>query len=316
MIYSYAPMEGITTWWYRQVFSRHFDKIDRYYTFFLTPRYGNVMGRDVRELINENNQGLNVIPQVMTNKSDLFVDFVRDIKAKGYEEVNLNLGCPMQTVVGKQRASWFLAHPEELERFLDEIFSSSQLPISIKTRVGFDSLELLPRLVDIFNNYPIKELIVHPRLRSDFYKNSVNMEAFDFVYKSSKVPVGYNGDLFTPESVNDFRTRYPEVEHIMLGRGLICNPALARLCEGGSQLTIEEFFSFHSDMQRTMMNIMPGGDIYLDRMKEFWWYWCRLFEDGERLVKSIRKARKTIDYNCAVEKLFNNTAIKQRPYFL
>ena len=316
MIYSYAPMEGITTWWYRQVVNRHFSNIDRYYTFFLTPRYGAVMGRDVREIRIENNRGLSVIPQIMTNKSDLFASFVREIKEKGYEEVNLNLGCPMQTVVKKQRASWFLSHLEELREFLDGIFSSAELPISIKTRVGFDSLDLLPRLIELFNCYPIKELIVHPRLRTDFYKGSVRMEAFDEVYRNIKVPLSYNGDMFSPEDVKALREKYPDVKRIMLGRGLITNPSLARLCEGNAQLTMDEFISFHMDMQSTMMSVIEGGDIYLDRMKEFWWYWCRLFEDGERLVKDVRKARKTPDYNRAVEKLFNNAVMKERPYFL
>lgn len=316
MVYSYAPMEGITTWWYRQVFARHFGGIGRFYTFFLTPRYGNVMGRDMRELVAEHNAGLNVIPQIMTNKSDLFRAFVAEIKSKGYMEVNLNLGCPMQTVVGKQRASWFLAHPAELDQFLSEIFQETELPISIKTRIGFDDASIFPSLMEIFNHYPISELIVHPRLRTDFYKGCVNMSAFDIAYRESRAPLAYNGDLFTPDSIASFREKYPKVEHIMLGRGIICNPALAREAEGGESLKMDEFVSFHSDMQRTMREVMPGGDIYLDRMKEFWWYWCRLFEDGERLVKDVRKARRTPDYDRAVDRLFANTRLKEHPYFL
>ncbi len=309
-------MEGITTWWYRQVFARHFTGIDHYYTFFLTPRYGNVMGRDMRELVKEHNEGLDVVPQIMTNKCDLFRDFASEMKGMGYREVNLNLGCPMQTVVGKQRASWFLAHPEELDGFLSGIFESSPLPISIKTRIGFDDVSVFPSLMEIFDRYPIKELIVHPRLRSDFYKGSVDMEAFDLAYRNAGFPVAYNGDLFTPDSIASFREKYPNVGHIMLGRGIICNPALAREAEGGKPLSMDEFVSFHSDMQRTMREVMPGGDIYLDRMKEFWWYWCRLFEDGERLVKDVRKARKTPDYDRAVLKLFANTGLRKHPYFL
>ncbi|MBR1918260.1 MAG: tRNA-dihydrouridine synthase family protein [Spirochaetales bacterium] len=316
MVYSYAPMEGITTWWYRQVFARHFGGIDRFYTFFLTPRYGAVMGCDLRELEIEHNAGLAVIPQMMTNNSELARAFVSEIGEKGYREVNLNLGCPMQTVVGKQRASWFLGHPEELDNFLSGLFEDVKLPISIKTRIGFDDASIFPKLMGIFNRYPLSELIVHPRLRSDFYKGSVDMKAFDIAYSCSACPVAYNGDLFTPDSIASFRDRYPKVEHIMLGRGLICNPALAREAEGGERLRLDEFVHFHSDMQDTMREVMKGGDIYLDRMKEFWWYWCRLFEDGERLVKDVRKARKSADYNRAVDRLFANARLRERPYFL
>ncbi len=185
----------------------------------------------------ENNEGISLVPQILTNRAEGFISTAKKLKALGYNEVNINLGCPSGTVVAKNKGAGFLAFPWELDRFLDEIYSGLDMEVSIKTRLGRDDPEEFYALMEIYNKYPAKELIIHPRIRQDFYKGHPRMDYFEYGLKESKNPVCYNGDLFLPEDMAAFAARFPQVESVMLGRGLLMNPALSDICaagEGGS----------------------------------------------------------------------------------
>lgn len=167
----------------------------------------------------ENNKGINLVPQILTNDSEGFILTAKKLKDLGYDEINLNLGCPSGTVVGKKRGSGFLAHREELDKFLEEIFKIDDMKISIKTRLGMDKPEEFYELIKIYNKYPMEELIIHPRTRQDFYGNKPNLEVFKDAISLSKNPVCYNGDIFTLEDHNKLIETFKEVDKIMLGRG-------------------------------------------------------------------------------------------------
>ena len=211
MKYYFAPMEGITGYIYRNVHHRFFPGVDKYFTPFLSPGSKKTMTpRELRDILPENNQGYTLIPQILTNKSEDFLRLCRDLKEYGYREINLNLGCPSGTVVSKKKGAGFLEYPGELDRFLEEIFSGTDLDISIKTRVGKDDPEEFEELLGIYNKYPLKELIIHPRVQTDYYKNHPNLEVFAQALEKAKVPVCYNGDLFTEELYEDFRKQFPQ----------------------------------------------------------------------------------------------------------
>ena len=131
------------------------------------------------------------MPQILTNRAEDFIWAAGEMKARGYREVNLNLGCPSGTVVSKYKGAGFLARQEALNRFLDQIFQEVDLEISVKTRIGIAAPEEFPELMEIFNRYPIRELTVHPRLRTDFYKNTPDWESFGYAVKESRAPLCY-----------------------------------------------------------------------------------------------------------------------------
>ena len=182
-----APLEGVTTYVYRNAYHKHFRPMDKYFTPFIVPhKEKNFSTREKKELSPENNQGLFVVPQLLTNNAEDFLKTANDIVKFGYDEINLNLGCPSGTVVAKKKGSGFLAFPEELERFLDEIFNKADFKISIKTRIGKENPDEFYRLLEIYNKYPMEELIVHPRIQTDYYKNTPNWKMFEEAYKHSK----------------------------------------------------------------------------------------------------------------------------------
>ncbi len=179
MKYYLAPMEGITGYIYRNSYEKFFNNIDKYFTPFIVPNKStSLKTKELRDILPENNKGMNIVPQLLTNDSEAFIITARKLQQLGYNEINLNLGCPAGTVVSKNRGSGFLAKREELDIFLDEIFKIDDMKISIKTRIGKDSPEEFYELIKIYNKYPMEELIIHPRTQKDFYGNKPDLDVF------------------------------------------------------------------------------------------------------------------------------------------
>ena len=225
-----APLEGLTTYVYRNVYHHFFHPMDKYFTPFIVPHPNRgFKPKELKEILPQHNQGLCVVPQILTNNAEDFIRTAQEFREYGYEEINLNLGCPSGTVTAKKKGSGFLGYPDELERFLYEIFERTESKISIKTRIGVEHPEEFERLLNIYNKFEMEELIIHPRVRADFYKNKPNMEVFGQAVKESKNRLCYNGDLFIKSHFEAFEKEYPQVERVMLGRGVMVNPGLINL---------------------------------------------------------------------------------------
>ena len=302
---SLAPMEGLTTIYYRRALARWFGGVDRYFTPFLTPTQDHrFTKRELREVLLEHNGGLPTVPQLLTRNAEDFLWAAGELAAMGYREVNLNLGCPSGTVVAKGKGSGFLAHPAELDAFLEEIFSKAPCAISVKTRIGLKDPEEFPVLLAIYRKYPVAELIVHPRVRTDMYKNTPRWDRFGAALENSPFPVCYNGDICTPDDAARLQAAFPAAERLMLGRGLAGDPALARRLKGGPSAGRTELNCFVEQVYESYAEAFGSRRNAMLRMKEVWFYLIRLFQDGDKLSKAIKKARDPLDYEGAVRAVF------------
>lgn len=314
MTYYLAPMEGITGRIFRNAYHACFPSMDKYFAPFITPNdNGRLSPRDYKELDREQNQGLFIVPQILTNQAEGFIRTAEALKDMGYEEINLNLGCPSGTVVSKGRGAGFLAFPEQLDRFLDQIFSKTSMDISVKTRIGKESETEFEELLNIYNRYPIKELIIHPRVQKDFYKNTPRMHVFREGFLHSLNSVCYNGDIFTVSDSERLKAEYPSLEYIMLGRGIIANPGLLKEIRTGTAVTREEVFRFHRRLYhgyRDAFLSASGERVVLFKMKEIWSYMTALFPDSRRWEKKIKKAQSLNAYEEAVSSLFEEGNFK------
>jgi len=311
----FAPLEGITGYTYRNLHHKYYGGVEKYYTPFLSPGPNVGLGpKEIKDVLPENNPGIRLVPQLMTNRAEDFINSARVLKEYGYREVNLNLGCPSGTVVAKKKGSGLLFYPDELEQTLAGIFSApevvnGEIEVSIKTRIGKNAPEEWPRLMEIYNRFPIKELIIHPRIQKDFYKNIPNLEVFCAALKESKNQVVYNGDIFTPEECKTFLSKFPSVEKIMLGRGLIRNPQLAEWIKadgtcGPFAPDMKRLKDFHDALLSEYTELMSGDRNVLFRMKELWSYLITMFPDSKKSEKKIKKAVRMPEYRDAVEELF------------
>ena len=312
MKYYMAPLEGVTTYVYRNAYHKYFQPMDKYYTPFIVPHKEKKFStRELKELSPEHNEGLHVVPQLLTNNVEDFLKTSADIQKLGYREINLNFGCPSKTVVTKKRGSGFLAYPEELDQFLDEIFSKSDMEISVKTRVGKDSPEEFYQLLDIYNKYPIKELTIHPRVQADYYNNTANWDIYEYAYKHSKNPLCYNGDIHTKEFYDKYLDRFPNTEAVMLGRGIIKNPGLVSLLDENKSLSKDTLYSFHNKILEDYIPISSGDRNVLFKMKELWFYMIGLFENADKLAKKIKKTERISEYEKIISTLFETCALRE-----
>lgn len=306
MKYYFAPLEGISGYIYRNAYEKFFpNNIDKYFTPFIVPNQSkSLKTKEFRDVLPENNNGLNIIPQILTNNSEGFIATCKKLKQLGYDEVNLNLGCPSGTVVSKFRGSGFLGKREELDNFLDEIFKIQDMKISIKTRLGVDSADEFYEIMKIYDKYPMEELIIHPRTRQDFYGNKPNMEMFKDALKSSKNTICYNGDIFSVKDYEKFIEECPSVDRIMIGRGSLANPGLINEIKGKGVVDKNILKEFHDEVCMGYKEILSGDINVLFRMKELWSYMIGMFEDSEKVAKKIKKERMLSEYNVIISRLF------------
>ena len=305
MEYYFAPMEGVTGAIFRTVHHRYFPQADAYYMPFLSPTQDHVFTpRELRNVLPEHNQGFRAVPQLLTKNAEDFCWAAGELYAMGYDEVNLNLGCPSGTVTAKGKGSGMLADPEGLDRFLEAVFVRVEGRVSIKTRLGMESPEEFPRLLEIFARYPISLLIIHPRVREDYYRRPVRLEAFAQALETYPGAVCYNGALVTAEGCARFQVQFPQVERVMLGQGLLANPALIRQAKGGEPPEREELRAFHEELYRSYLAAFGSQKNTVYHMKELWSYLGRLFEGADKPLKQIRKASDSLSYERGVDAMF------------
>ena len=325
----FAPLEGITGYIFRQAYEKNFGGIDAYYTPFVTTRDGGIMKKkELRDILPEHNPGIRIVPQIMTNRAEDFCQAAGQMAEMGYDEVNLNLGCPSGTVVPKGKGAGFLREPEKLDRFLEEIFEKSATAISIKSRIGFYEVEEFPKLLEIYNQYPVKELILHLRTREEFYKGAVHPEIFRYAMEHSKNPLCYNGDIFSIDDLERVKDEFSTLEAVMIGRGFLKNPGF--ICSGkrigdfegvwkkasGLPEVSDDFknqkekswkknvYLFLQDLEQGYVEVMSGDIPVLFKMKEIWTHLQESFPDGKRWFKKIKKTKRLVEYDMIIAGIF------------
>ena len=304
--YYMAPLESVTTWIYRQAHAKIYGRLDKYFIPFLEPHEKrDFKTRELQEILPEHNENIYAVPQILTNRSEGFIKLAKALKDWGYEEVNLNLGCPSKTVVTKGKGSGFLAKPEELERFLTEIFDalSGEVKISVKTRIGKENPEEFPALLKLFNKYPMEELIIHPRVQKDGYGNVPRLELYELAEKQSVNPLCYNGDLYTREQIRNFAERFPGTERLMFGRGFLRDPGLLYNEGKDSKDFFEKFWAFHDLVYEGYQERNMGDRNVLFKMKELWSYQVYQFSEPERLFKTFKKVQDCNEYEQMIRNL-------------
>lgn len=295
-----APMEGVTTFTYRNAYRAVFDDIDKYMTPFIcpTPTKG-YQSKEYKEMNPENNKGADISIQLLTNDADLLLKGAKDLKELGYNDININLGCPSGTVVSKNRGSGFLAYPFLLDEFLNKSYNGLEklgMKMSIKTRIGKYSSDDFGYIMEIYDQYPVSELIIHPRIQKDMYKNHPNMEVFKMAYDMTDIPLVYNGDVNTVSDFYRIKEEYPKLIGIMMGRGICANPLLPTLIKTREypENSKDLFRKFNNELYDRYLEHIPERKNVLFKMKEVWIMMINSFEDNEKYLKMIKKSQ-TLD---------------------
>lgn len=309
MRYYFAPMEGLTDSVYRRLHHEYFGGVDCYYMPFFSPTvHRKLTPKEDRELPMADSVPFAAVPQIMSKVAEDFLWAAEQCAQRGYREVNLNLGCPSGTVVAKGKGSGMLRDLDELCRFLDGIFSAPPLPISIKTRLGMEDPEEFPAILEIYDRYPIKELIIHPRTRKQFYNGDLHMEQFRSSVENSRNPLCFNGDLRSLDDIRTIESNFPQVGSVMIGRGLVCDPGM--LIPGGT--TAAQLEKFHDALFEEYAVAFGSARNAMTRLKESWHYLELRFDGGSKLFKRLRKATDVNEFRATATEIFHTLPLLDR----
>ncbi len=316
----FAPLEGVTGYVFRNAYEKYYGGIDKYFTPFISPHTKKLMDtREKRDILPENNKGLYIVPQVLTNKVEELIDICKILKEDyGYEEVNLNLGCPSKTVTTKGKGSGFLQSPDQMEEFFDRFFKVADVKLSIKTRIGYWEVEEAERLFRLYEKFPFEEVIIHPRLGTEMYQGTPHYDVFENYMEKTKHSLCYNGDINTPEQLKLLNDKWHNCDKFMLGRGLIARPNLLKnmrkdMTQSDESfteidcLTREEwstFLAFHDEIVDGYDAYMSGDRNTLFKMKELWTWWAVQFPGQEKILKQIKKTTSLMEYKQLVKSLY------------
>lgn len=313
MIY-FAPLEDVSGYIFRNLINMMFPGADRFFSPFISavgPGRKHKR-REIEDVSPENNITTELVPQILTNSAVDFLNTANWLIDMGYNEINFNLGCPSKDIVVRGKGSGFLPKTDKLDLFFHEVFKGldkrKDVRLSVKTRIGSSDNNNIDELIEIFNRYPISEVTVHPRLGKDFYRGNPDMESFQRFYDGLKVPLVYNGDIFTCDDIRETEERFPGIKAIMIGRGFLKNPALAREYKGGDILTITEIREFVQKLYDEYRNRLSADRYALDKMKELW-SWLKenpLFETKQRKIRAVVKAKNNAEYESAVIQVFRD----------
>ena len=310
MRYYFAPMEGLTDSIYRRLHHKYFPGVDRYYMPFLSPTiHRQLTHKEDRELPFADTETFAAVPQVLTKVADDFLWAAQVCMDRGYDEVNLNIGCPSGTVVSKGKGSGMLRDADTLDAFLEDIFTKSPLPISVKTRLGLENKAEFPAILGVLNHYPIQKLTIHPRTRKQFYDGELHMDMFQYAVENSKNPLCFNGELRSSSRISAFSAEFPQIETVMIGRGLLADPGM--LTPVGT--TRQALQTFTEELTQCYIEAFGGARNAMFRMKENWGLLRHRFEGSDRLWKQLRKTTDLSEYKAITAEIFATLPLAE-PY--
>ncbi len=317
---SLGPFQGITDAPFRNVFKKHFGGIDKYYTpFFTGIQKDHAKNLQVEEIDPTCNDVETLTPQILSTDAEEILRFASQCKELGYKEINLNMGCPFPRVANKKRGSGLLPYPEKIEAMLNAVFERIDLNFSIKCRLGYFNPDEIVPVIDIFNQYPLSELIIHPRIGKQLYKGEADVKRFAELIPMIKAPLVYNGDIVSVDSFERIRKQVQPVNEFMLGRGLLANPFLAEEIKKNGEFNEfsepvrqkkDRLHAYVMDLYEDRLRHAGGSPKVLGRMKELWSYLMYSFDEPQDIWRKIKKINALKEYEEAVDAVFQERRIK------
>lgn len=306
-----SPLQGFTDFRFRNAFHKHFGGIDTFYSPYIKLNGKLVVkGSYERDILPENNDTLEVIPQIITNDAEEFLFVAKYVQQFGYKELNWNLGCPYPMVAKCGMGSGLIKNTDQIENILKRVHNETDIIVSMKMRMGYENpIEILD-VFPILEQYPIKNIAIHARIGKQLYKGGVDLDSFQKCLDTSKQKIYYNGDITSVAKFKELQERFPSIDHWMIGRGLIADPFLPSMIKNNTteypKNRLEIFEAFHDEIYREYDAYLQGPTPIRMKMLGFWEYFSESFSNPQKTFKKIKKAGNSKNYEAAVKEIFKN----------
>jgi len=306
-----SPLQGFTDFRFRNAFNNYFGGIDTYYSPYIRLNGKRIIKPAYeRDILPENNVGLEVIPQIITNDADEFLFVANYVQQLGYKELNWNLGCPYPMVTKCGMGSGLINNSEKINEILTEVHSKSDIKVSMKMRLGYENNEEILNVLPILDTFPLKNIAIHARIGKQLYKGGVDLESFQQCIDTTKHKLYYNGDITSVAKFNEMQQRFPSIDHWMIGRGLISDPFLPNMIKNNTtkypENKIELFSKFHDTLYQQYSESLSGSSHLLIKMYHLWEYFSKQSSNPRKTLKKIKKAKNIRSYEAAVNEILNS----------
>lgn len=305
-----SPLQGFTDFRFRNAFNHYFGGIDTFYAPYIRLNGKLKIKQSYQnDLAPENNTTLEVIPQVITNSADEFIYVAKYVQSLGYKELNWNLGCPYPMVTKSGMGSGLICQPVKINEILHRAHNETDILVSMKMRVGYENAEEILDTFPILDQYPLKNIAIHARIGKQLYKGPVNLDAFEKCIDSTKHKLYYNGDITSVSAFKAIEKQFPNIDHFMIGRGLIADPFLPSMIKNDTTEYPKDrwsiFSEFHDTIYRQYDAYLSGPTPIKMKMLGFWEYFSRSTSNPQKAYKAIKKASNPAKYRQAVDQILH-----------
>jgi tRNA-dihydrouridine synthase len=304
-----APLQGFTDFVYRKAYAEIFQGVDAFFIPYISVKINEIFKKHEKEILPENNPQNRVIPQVLASSADEMLFLSKILEDKGYNEINLNLGCPYPMVTNRGKGAGLLPHPEKIKEILSLFFEKTNLRLSVKLRAGLHSANEIEQIIPVLNEFPLTEVIFHPRVAKQLYEGEILNSAFQYAMQNLKHRLVYNGNIFSVDDFNLTRQKFPETNDWMLGRGVLMNPFLPaeiKNIEIPDKLKLEKLKEFHRLIFELYTEKVDNEGNVLNKMKQFWIYFSYNFTEQRKSFKLIKKTNRISKFQSTVQLIFRN----------
>lgn len=304
-----APLQGFTDFVYRKAYAEIFQGVDAFFIPYISVKNNHILKKYEKEILPENNLQTIVIPQVLASSADEMLFLSKILEDKGYNEINLNLGCPYPMVTNRGKGAGLLPHPDKIKEILSSFFEKTNLQLSVKLRAGLHSPGEIEQVIPVLNQFQLSEVIFHPRVAKQLYDGEIIDSAFQYALQNLKHRLVYNGNIFSVDDFNQTRQKFPETNDWMLGRGVLMNPfspAEIKNIEIPVKVKLEKLKEFHRLIFDLYSEKMDNEGNVLNKMKQFWIYFSFNFTNQHKVLKTIKKTNNLSRYKSEVQKIIIN----------
>lgn len=305
-----SPLQGFTDFRFRNAFNHYFGGIDIFYAPYIRLNGKLKIKQSYQnDLSPENNNSLEIIPQVITNDADEFIYVAKYVQSLGYKELNWNLGCPYPMITKSGMGSGLISHPKKINEVLHKVHNETDILVSMKMRLGYNNAEEILDVFPILDQYPLKNIAIHARIGKQLYKGHVNLDAFEKCISNTKHQLHYNGDINSVSAFKAIEKRFPTIDHFMIGRGLIADPFLPSMIKNNSteypQNRWSIFAEFHDTIYQQYDTYLSGPTPIKMKMLSFWEFFSQSTSNPQKVRKAIKKATTPKKYKQAVDQILN-----------
>lgn len=301
----FAPLQGYTEDTFRRTHHMVCGGVEEYFTPFLRLEHGEVRSKDRRDIKAERNAGVPVTPQIICGSGREAAQLIDTVLEEGYDRIDLNMGCPFPLQTRHGHGAGILPHPDAVRDVCDTLQRYPDVAFSVKMRLGLSDKDEWKAILPILNDAPLRHITLHPRIGEQQYRGEADLEAFEAFAQQCRKPLIYNGDLQSAADISKLAARFPMLSGVMIGRGLLARPTLAREYAEGRELpeaeVIAALLKMHDMMHEHYRTFIPTEAAVLQKLRTFWDYTEPTI--GHKAAKKLKKAGNLRNYLAAVNEL-------------